>query len=257
MNKIEKTALKAAQISAEKLKKIYKNFNRNDIKMKSAHEIVSYADLLSEKIIIAEIKKEFPNHHILSEEKGDNQKKSDYTWIIDPIDGTTNFTMKNPLWAISIGVLYKNELIFGLVYAPILNEIYKASKNKGAFLNNKKINVSKIKNKKVINTFCHGSSVKSIKKAVKYYTQQKLRNFDCRQLGSASIELAYVASGRIESITIPGAHSWDVAAGTILVREAGGKVTDFQNKKWNTKSEDLIASNKLVHSQIINTLKKI
>ena len=179
MNKIEKTALKAAQTSAKKLKKIYENFNRSDIKMKSAHEIVSYADLLSEKIIIKEIKKEFPDHHILSEEKGDDQKKSDYTWIIDPIDGTTNFTIKNPLWAISIGVLYKNELIFGLVYAPILNEVYRASKNKGAFLNNKKINVSKVKNTKVINTFCHGSNIRSIKKAVKYYTQQKLKNFDC------------------------------------------------------------------------------
>lgn len=257
MNKIEKTALKAAKLSAIKLKKIYQNFNRNDIKMKSTHEIVSYADLLSEKIIIAEIKKEFPNHHILSEEKGDDQKKSDYTWIIDPIDGTTNFTMKNPLWAISIGVLYKNDLIFGLIYAPMLNEIYRASKDKGAFLNNKRIKVSNIKNGKVINTFCHGSNIKSIKRAIKYYTKQKLKNFDCRQLGSASIELAYVASGRIESITIPGAHSWDVAAGTILVREAGGKVTDFQDKKWNTKSKDLIASNKLVHLQIINTLKSI
>jgi myo-inositol-1(or 4)-monophosphatase len=257
MKKIEEVALKAAQKSSKNLIKIYKKFNRNHIKMKSAHEIVSYADLLSEKIIISEIKKEFPNHHILSEEKGDNQKKSDYTWIIDPIDGTTNFTMKNPLWAISIGVLYKNKIIFGLIHAPILNETYKASINKGAFLNSKRIKVSNIKSKKVINTFCHGSNIKSIERAVKYYTQQKLKNFDCRQLGSASIELAYVASGRIESIVIPGAHSWDVAAGTIIVNEAGGKVTDFKNKKWNIKSEDLIASNRLVHPQIIKILKNV
>lgn len=255
--KIEKVALRAAQKSAEKLIKIYKNFDRSDIEMKSAHEVVSYADLLSEKIIINEIKKDFPDHHLLSEEKGDNQQKSDYSWIIDPIDGTTNFTIKNPLWAISIGVLYKNKIIFGLIQAPILGETYKASLGQGAFLNNKRIKVSKIKSGKVINTFCHGSNIKNIKRAIKYYSQQKLKNLDCRQLGSASIELAYVASGRIESIAIPGAHSWDVVAGALIVSEAGGRVSDFQNKKWSIDSKDIVASNKLVHPQLIKVLKNI
>jgi len=257
MKKIEKIALKATKLASQKLIKIYQNFDRGDIKMKSPHEIVSYADLLSEKIIISEIKKHFPDHHILSEEQGDNNQKSDYTWIIDPIDRTTNFTMKNPLWAISVGLLYKKDIIFGIVHAPILNETYIAYKNKGAFLNNKKIRVSKIKKDKVLNTFCHGSKKEDIKKATKYYQKQKENNFDCRQLGSASIELAYVAGGRIESITIPGANSWDVAAGTLLVLEAGGKVTDFNNKKWMTKSKDMIASNGLVHNQIIKTIKNI
>lgn len=257
LNKIKKTAITASKKSAEKLIKIYQKFERSDIKMKSGHEIVSYADLLSEKMIIKEIKNNFPDHHILSEEKGDNFKKSDYMWIIDPIDGTTNFTMKNPLWAISIGLAYKGEVIFGLVYAPILKELYIAQKNKGAYLNNKKIKVSKIKSGKVLNTFCHGSDIKNIKRALKYYNYQKINNFDCRQLGSASIELAYVACGRVESITIPGAHSWDVAAGQLLVKEAEGKVTNFKNKNWNLKSKDIIASNKLTHNQIIKVIKNI
>ncbi|PKM91568.1 inositol monophosphatase [Candidatus Falkowbacteria bacterium HGW-Falkowbacteria-1] len=257
METFKKTALKAAELSAKKLINIYNNFERSSIKMKSSHEIITSADLLSEKIIISEIKKNFPKHHILSEETGDNNKKSDYLWIIDPIDGTTNFSMKNPLWAISIALAYKNEIILGVVFAPILKEVYVAQKNKGSFLNNKKIKVSKIKGEKVLNTFCHGSKTENIKKAIKYYNKQKLNNFDCRQLGSASIELAYVACGRIESITIPGAHSWDVAAGALIVKEANGKVSDFKNKNWDLSSKDIIASNGLVHQQIIDTVKNL
>lgn len=257
MTNTKKVAVEAAKLSAKKLTKIYEKFSRADIKMKSSHEIITEADLLSEKIIIKEIKRNFPDHKILSEESGNDDKKSDYLWIIDPIDGTTNFSMKNPIWAISIGLAYKNEIILGVVYAPILDELYVAEKNKGAFLNNKKIQRSKIKTGKVLNTFCHGSDVKSIKRAVKYYSKQKLANFDCRQMGSASVELAFVAGGRTESLTIPGAHSWDVAAGILLVREAGGKVTDFSGKKWNLKSKDMIASNSLVHRQILDTVKNL
>ncbi|MFA5420652.1 MAG: inositol monophosphatase family protein [Patescibacteria group bacterium] len=257
MKKTKEIAINAVKLSAKELIKIYKKFDRADVKMKSGHEIVTKADLLSEKIIIREIKKNFPEHKILSEESGDNNKKSDYLWIIDPIDGTTNFSMKNPIWAISLGLAYKNEIVLGIVYAPILNELYIAEKNKGAFLNNKKIRVSKISSGKVLNTFCHGSDTKSIKRAIKYYNKQKLANFDCRQMGSASVELAFVAGGRVESITIPGAHPWDVAAGILLVREAGGKVTDFSEKKWSLKSHDMIASNSLVHKQIIDTVKSL
>lgn len=257
MDKFKKTALRAARLSSRELIETYKNFRRSNIKMKSSHEIVTKADLLSEKIIISEIKKDFPKHRILSEESGDNNKESDYLWIIDPIDGTTNFTMKNPLWAISIALAYKNEIILGLILAPILKEVYIAQRDKGSLLNNKKIEVSKIKEEKVLNTFCHGSKTENIKKAIKYYKKQKLNNFDCRQLGSASIELAYVSCGRIESITIPGAHSWDVAAGALIVKESGGRVSDFKGGDWSLSSSDIIASNGLVHQQIINTVKNI
>ncbi|PLX26955.1 inositol monophosphatase [Candidatus Parcubacteria bacterium] len=253
-SKIKKIAEQAAMKSGRELKKIYNNFSRATVSFKSHHEILTKADLASEKIIINEIKKNFPEHQILAEESGDNKKQSDYLWIIDPVDGTTNFSMHNPLWAVSIGVAHKGKLVFGLVHAPILGETFVAELGCGARMNGKKIKVSNIKKDRAINTFCHSGEQKDIRQATKYHRHQKLHGFDCRQIGSASIELAYVACGRVESIMIPGAHAWDVAAGVLLVSEAGGRVTNFENKKWNLESRDILASNGLVHKNIINLL---
>ncbi len=261
--KMRKVAIMAAKKSGRMLLREFEGFNRQTIKLKSHHEILTNCDLMSEKIIINEIKKEFSGHAILSEEAGDNKKKSDYLWIIDPIDGTTNFSMHNPLFSVSIGLAHKGKIVFGVIYAPFLKEMYIAEAGKGAFLRKekgskaikKKIKVSTIKSGKVLNAFCHGNRVKDVKKAIKYYGKQKLGGFDCRQMGSAAIELAFVACGRIESIVIPGAHAWDVAAGILLVREAGGKVTDFKGKKWSLKSADMAASNGKVHKDLIKTLK--
>ncbi len=257
MNKYQEVAARAAKKSGKILIKKYEQFDRADTKLKSAHEIVTKYDILSEKIILSEIKKNFPEHAIFSEEKGSNNKKSDYLWLVDPIDGTTNFSMHNPIWSISIALAYQGEIIMGLVYAPILKELFSVSKGKGAFLNNKKIKVSNIKSGKILNTFCHGNKIKDIKRAIKYYTKQKLNHLDCRQLGSAAIELSYVASGRIESIAIPGVNSYDVGAGVLMVREAGGKVTDFKGNKWDLKSRDILASNKKVHNILLKNLKNI
>ena len=254
-NDFKKVIIKVVRKTGKELLKKFQNFDRAKIEIKSHHEILTQADLKSEKMIISEIKKKFPDHQILSEESGDNEKKSDYLWIIDPIDGSTNFSIHNPLWAISIGLSYKGKIILGVVYAPFLDEIFVAEKGKGAYLNGKKIKVSDIKTGKVINAYCHGNREKDIKRALKYYQAQKLKQLDCRQLGSASIELAYVAVGRIESIVIPGAHSWDVAAGILLVREAGGRVTDFEGKDWTLSSYDMVASNNKVHEGILKVLK--
>lgn len=255
MKNIKNNSIKIVKQAGQILIKEFNNFDRREIKLKYRHEIVTKADLLSEKIIIAGIKKNFPGHEILSEEAGRINGDSDYLWIVDPIDGTTNFSMHNPLWAISVGVLYKREIIFGIIFAPFLKELYIAEKGKGARLNNKIIKVSQTKDGKVLNTFCHGSTKRDMKMALKYYVRQKKEKLDCRQLGSASVELAYVASGRIESIMIPGAKPWDVAAGVLLVREAGGKVTDFGGKEWSLDSRDMIASNGLVHKGILEAVK--
>jgi myo-inositol-1(or 4)-monophosphatase len=252
--KIKDTATEAAKKAGKILLKKYQNFDRSKVTFKSKHEILTTADLAAEKEIIKTIRKNFPKHQILAEESGETKNDSDYKWFIDPLDGTTNFSMHNPLWATSIGLSYKNKVVLAIVYSPSLNEFFYAEKGKGAYLNNKKIKVSKFSGEKVINTFCHGSQEKHIKKAIKYYNKQKLAQFDARQLGSASMELAYVASARVESITIPGANAWDIAAGTLLVREAGGKVTDFNNKAWNLNSYDIIASNGKVHKQILEAL---
>lgn len=252
--KIKDTAIEAAQKAGQILLKRYQNFDRSKVSFKSKHEILTAADLAAEKEIIKIIRKSFPKHQILAEESGESKTKSDYKWFIDPLDGTTNFSMHNPLWATSIALSYKNKVVLAVIYSPSLDEFFFAEKGKGAYLNNKKIKVSKFSGEKVINTFCHGSQKKHIKQAVRYYNKQKLAQFDARQLGSASMELAYVASARVESITIPGANAWDIAAGALLVREAGGKVTDFNNKAWNLNSYDIIASNGKVHKQILEAL---
>ena len=125
----------------------------------------------------------------------------------------------------------------------------------GARKNGQNIKVSKY-TQKSLHTFCHGRENKHFKVALKYYTYQKLNELDCRQLGSAAIELAYVASGRTESIMIPGANSWDVAAGVLMVREAGGKVTDFKGKEWTLKSSNMLASNGKVHKELLRVIKR-
>lgn len=263
-NKIKKVAIRAVKKSGKILLCEYKSFDRATIRLKSHHEILTRADLLSEEIIINEIRENFPTHGILSEEKGKIKSSSDYLWVIDPVDGTTNFSMHNPLWSISLAVAFKNEVILGIVYAPVLNELYIGELSKGARLvspiaplrTGKKIKVSNIEESKVLNTFCHGREEKYVRKAIKYYQYQKLHALDCRQLGSAALELAYVACGRIESIMIPGANSWDVAAGVLLVREAGGWVTDFSGQEWNLDSRDILASNGKVHKEILRVINR-
>jgi len=253
---IHDLAVRAARKAGEKLLYDYKTFRRQSADLKSEHEIITASDLASEKIILEEIKKIFPEHGILSEEAGRKPGQGEYLWIVDPLDGTTNFSMHNPLWAVSIGVAKMNKIVLGVIYAPYLGEIFIAEEGRGATCNGEKIKVSDITQGKVINAFCHGSDSREIRKAIKYFSRQKMDNLDCRQIGSASIELSYVASGRIESIMIPGANSWDVAAGVLIVREAGGKVTDFQGKKWNLKSRDILASNGKVHDDILKVINK-
>lgn len=256
-NKIKKVAREAVLAAGVMSRREYQKFDRGTIKFKSHHEIITKVDLASEKIIVSQLQKNFPEHEILSEEMGFQKGKSDYLWIIDPIDGTTNFSMHNPLWSISLGLSYKGKIIFGMIYAPFLEELFDAELGKGAKLNGKKINTSRMKKEKVLHTFCHGSDEGSIQRAMRYYQHQKVNGFDCRQMGSAAMELAYVACGRVESIVIPGVHSWDVAAGILLVREAGGRVTDFSGKKWSLKSTDMVASNGLVHRDILKVLKNV
>ena len=255
-NKIKNVAIQTVKQAGKILLKEYKDFDRTTIRLKSPHEILTRADLKSEEIIIKAIRENFPAHQILSEEQGEVGTEADYLWVLDPLDGTTNFSMHNPLWSVSLALAYRKEIILGVVYAPILNELYVAEKDKGAELNSQKISVSEIKDGKVLNTYCHGSTEKDMRRAIKYYAYQKLHGLDCRQLGSAALELAYVASGRIESITIPGVNSWDVAAGALLVKEASGIVTDFSGQEWSLDSVDILASNGKVHREILSVINR-
>jgi myo-inositol-1(or 4)-monophosphatase len=252
---IKDTAVKAALAGGGLILESFQDFNRGDIKFKSKHEILTPVDLAAEKEIMSVIRSSFPDHNILSEEAGDDHKGSSFLWVVDPLDGTTNFSMHNPLYSTSIGIFKDKQLLCGVVFAPFLDELYVAEAGQGAYLmkngEEHRMNVSDIGSDKALNTFCHGSSEDDIKRAVEYHRRQKLAGFDCRQLGSAAIEFAFVACGRTESIVIPGVNSWDVAAGALLVREAGGEVTDWHGNEWGLESRDIVATNKKVRKDIM------
>ncbi|MDD4900919.1 MAG: inositol monophosphatase family protein [Patescibacteria group bacterium] len=254
LTQIKQAAVTAAKEAGRMLEREYEKFNRAAVMLKSKHEVLTKADLMSQEIIIKEIRKHFPGHGIVSEEQKNQDRQPEYCWYLDPLDGTTNFSIHNPLWSISLALAKENELVFGLVYAPLLGEIFTAQAGQGAELNGRTIMVSKTNQGKVINTFCHGSRDADIKKAAAYWRKQKLAEVDCRQLGSAAIELAYVASGRVESFLAPGVKVWDVAAGVLLVRQAGGTVTDFQGREWRLGDTDIAASNGKVHGQILRAI---
>lgn len=200
-------AILAAQKAGAELMKHFNKISRSLVKIKSKHEIVTPADLAAERSILSAIRKNFPSHRILSEEAGDNKKQSDYLWIIDPLDGTTNFAMGNPLFSVSIALAKKEEIIMALVYIPFLKDLYLAEKNKGAFLNGKKIYSSEEnKIEKSFLTFCHGNNEASVKQAIHLYSKLKPLARDLRQIGTAALETAWVARGKTEAIIIPGVN---------------------------------------------------
>ena len=251
----------AKQISIKSGKFLKQKFNtweRGQDQYKKNEEIVTWCDKKIEKIILKELKKHFPKYNTLSEEAGQKNKKSDYTWIIDPLDGTSNFTIHNPLFSVSLALIYKKEIILGVTYLPMLNELYYANKGQGAFKNNKKIKVSNINNlKRSFLTYCHGLKLSDIKKSYKIYEYLHIKARDCRHFGSTTIELAMVAGGKIEGLIVPKANIWDIAAGIILIKEAGGNISTWQNKKWHLKSKTLIASNTKIHNKLIKVIKKL
>lgn len=250
-----KPIIKKAGQSA--LKKWYK-FDRQNSILKGEKDLVTKVDIETEKYLIKEIKKSFPSHGFLAEESGKQNFSASHVWFIDPIDGTTNFTIHNPLWSISIALAKDNDMIFGAIYFPLLDELFWAEKGKGAYLNQKKINLDKKLNpKKQIHTYCHGSGLKAKKQAIKYYKLQKLNSLDCRQLGSAAIECSYVACGRVDSLVIPGVNSWDVAAGALIAKEAGAKVLDFSGNNWSLNSQDILLCHPKLKKDILSVLQKL
>ncbi|OGY94426.1 MAG: hypothetical protein A2406_03295 [Candidatus Komeilibacteria bacterium RIFOXYC1_FULL_37_11] len=254
--------LKISQSAARQaglfLKKEFFDWHKKNIGYKIHNERATWCDRQAEKIIFKAIRKNFPNYDILSEESGQLDKNSNYTWIIDPLDGTTNFTMHHPMFSVAIALAYKNEIVMGVIYSPILDELYYATKNGGAFKDQRPLKLASTKDfKKAVITYCHGSGRKNTEKAYRLYKRFHDLCHHCRHFGSTSLELAMVASGKTEAHVVSGARLWDVAAGTILIKEAGGKVTDWQNKNWTMKSPTILAGAKTMHTLCLKELQKI
>lgn len=248
--KLTKEAGKKLLIFFKKDKKLIK------LRATSKGAVTKY-DKIIDLFLIKEIKKRYPEHNILTEESGFLKGKSEYLWIIDSLDGTGNFANHNPLFSISIALLYKKELKMGIVYAPALNELYFAEKDKGAFLNGKRIQVSDVSSlSKSYLVYCEGNE-KNRNRFSKLLSSLYPKVTDVRKIGSAGIEISWVAAGKIEAFFTTKINTWDVAAGVLLVKEAGGKVTDYQGNSWKVKTSDLLASNKKIHSKIKKLIKNL
>lgn len=253
-----KITKQAVEDAGRFLKKEFFLWDSKKLKYKKDNERVTWCDKEAEKIILKKLNKNFPSYSRLSEESGEKDKDSDYVWIIDPLDGTTNFTMHHPMFAVSVALLYKEKIVMGVTYSPITNEMYWAIKGKGAFKDRKKIKVSNNSNfKKSVITYCHGSGPINTQKAYKLYKHFHNMSHHCRHFGCTSMELAMIAAGDTEAYMVSGAKLWDVAAGIVLAREAGAKVSDWQNKKWDIEAKNILVANKKMHTLCLKELKKI
>lgn len=233
---------------------LLKLFGKVEIGFKTDKSIVTEADLQSEKLIRSLIRQEYPEHDILGEEMGRSGDSSPYLWVIDSLDGTTNYSIRNPFFDVSIALTYNAEPVVGVVYYPFGGELFHAVRGGGAYLNDESIRVSRRDFNSSILTFCNNRDQESVKRIVDIFGRLKPVNNKFRQFGAGALELSYVACGRADAFLMVGANPWDVAAGVLLVREAGGIATDFQGMAYNINSKDLLAANRMVHSRLLEVV---
>ena len=222
------------------------------ISYKGRDNIVTDVDKKAEDIIISTIRSHFPEHSILSEEKGSIDNHSPYKWIVDPLDGTTNFAHAFPFFCVSIALERSGEVVLGVVYDPLRNELFFAESGKGAYLNNKRIEVSGVKKISaafLATGFSYGRRRKD--KNVANFRRFLLRTMAIRRAGSAALDLAYVACGRFDGFWERDLHPWDNAAGFLIVRESKGKITKFDGSKFSPYDKNILASNGKIHAQML------
>lgn len=251
----EKKVLLSASKQAGKL--ILKYFGKNEkIKEKSNKSLVSKADLEANKVIIQTIKKNFPGHSILSEETGFDNNNSDFKWVIDPIDGTHNFLRGIPIFGVSIALEYRNEVVLGILEFPILKLTAFAEKGKGAFLNGKKLKVSS--NKDITHSFILYEFAPGTRhKALELLKRLSHETINIRNFGAAIYGLFMVASGQCEVFVIFSTHEWDIAAGMLLIQEAGGKAYDSGGNPVSPSNGNFVFSNSAIQPAILRYLHEI
>ncbi len=256
MNKYTKVAKDAALKSGLFIKKSIGKIKT--ISYKGRINIVTDIDKKAEDIIIRKIKKCFPRHDILSEESPPINTGSPYKWIIDPLDGTTNFVHSFPFFCVSIALEESGKIILGVIYDPMRDELFYAEHKKGAYCNKKRIHVSR-KNR-LYDSFLATGFAYGIKKAkntnILNFKNFLMRCLAIRRAGSAALDLAYVACGRFDGFWELDLHPWDSAAGCLIVREAGGRITKFDGKPHSHYDKEILATNGLIHSQMVEILTK-
>ena len=233
------------------------------ISSKGDIDLVTEADLAAEKLIIERIRSYYPRHAILAEESGASEGapspagKSEWKWIIDPLDGTTNYAHGYPCFCVSIAVEREGKLDIGVVYNPVLDELFAAERGQGATLNDRTIRVSEIED---LNSamLCTGFpyNVRERPDFARQFSNFTMRAQAVRRDGSAALDLAYIACGRFDGFWEDGLNPWDTAAGVLLIEEAGGLVTDFKSDPLNIYTPRVLASNGLIHHAMMRVLER-
>lgn len=247
-------AIAAAKSGGEILLDMY---GKVETTYKLDQSIVTQADLQSDNKIRKILTKEFPTHSILSEESGksfgsEKGASSEYLWVIDPLDGTTNYITQNPFFGVSIGLLVAQKPFLGAIYFPIQDELFYAKVGAGAYLNDRRIQVeSNVSFENAFLSYGNARDIKNRQIIAKIFPKLKIKNNKVRQVGSPALALCFVAVGRFGAFFMPGVNLWDVTAGIVIVQEANGRVTDFLNKPFSINSTSIIAASSTLHSEIL------
>ena len=260
-----KFAIKTARQAGQLLNSLQPSFRQSRIKSTEL-DLVTKADGLSEKLIVSSITRKFPGHKILAEEQYCKSKSSgycvdpsDFTWVIDPLDGTTNYSHQFPFYCVSIALVKGDKTLLGVVYNPNLDEMFYASIGHGAHLNGKRLNVSRVR------ALGQGMLCTGFPYIIRQHPGDNFRNFQrfcltaqaIRRAGSAALDLCYLAAGRFDGFWERELKPWDTAAGALIVRQAGGITTDFKGNEYNLfRDKEILAGNKHIHQQMLKVITR-
>ena len=252
------TAIKAARAAGSIINRAALDLEVLKIGTKGPNDYVSEVDRAAEAAIIEILLEAYPGHAILAEESGREHgaKHSEYTWIIDPLDGTTNFLHGFPVYAVSIGLAFRGKVEQAVVYDPTRNDLFFASKGRGAFLNDRRLRVSKRTRitDALIGTGFPFRKGDNFKRYVKMFEEVMQHCAGLRRPGAAALDLCYVAAGYYDGFFETGLNPWDVAAAIALVEESGGKITDWQGKLATIESRVIVAANEILHGQFLKLI---
>jgi myo-inositol-1(or 4)-monophosphatase len=249
------TLLQALEAAATEIKK-FDDLDFTISEKEGVNNLVTEVDHASEKVIINVIKSAFPDHHILSEECGDLVQDSQYKWIIDPIDGTVNFAHRIPICCVSIGLEHNGKMILGGIFNPFMNEMFIGERGKGVTLNDRPVRVTKkasVEKACLVTGFPY-TYLDEPNGPLQVFERFIRRGVPVRRLGSAAIDLAWVACGRFDGFYEHKLQAWDSAAGFLMVEEAGGKVTNLKGDEYSPYQPGIIATNGIIHEELVQVV---
>jgi myo-inositol-1(or 4)-monophosphatase len=249
----------SAEIAREAGALLAKYFERRvTFELKGEHDLVTEADRASERLVIERLRSHFPSHSIVAEEGGGHTGTSDYCWYVDPLDGTTNFAHGFPMYNVTLALEHAGSLVAGVIFDPEHNEMFSSERGSGAYMNNRRIRVSKvnrIEDALVATGFPSKKRHQDVN--VHFYYQLAMITHGVRRAGSAALDLAYVASGRLDAFWEFGLNPWDMAAGILLIEEAGGKCSDMKGAPATLRGPHLLADNGTIHEAMLGIFGEV